>query len=347
MAGTCAPGTGVCSNPAIADGTSCSDGDACTSGDTCLAGSCAPGSPSCPSIAITETRGADFVRPHLTVTLGANVTSAVPGDPVELTSVVTNNGAFFDFYAGHFTIHNTGSVPFVVAGYQQTLEYFSVAQQAWVPFGKLAVDADGDPVADPSVFAMQWEFATPQAATGVTYSGNVVGTTIDPDATADWLYRLSPDLPGDTVATIFDPAQTSALRMAMRFDVPSGAAPAPGVADLADAFPGVTGAIDNPIVRVLFDGLGLIDSVGSYLMPDIPGPIGPGVARTFSGIVAALPMPARDPDGWDPSLGGGTDAQYLGMLNGHILAGYDPGAFASGQALSGDPPRSSSARTSR
>ena len=41
LAGTCNPGTGVCSNPARADGASCDDGDACTELDTCASGSCA------------------------------------------------------------------------------------------------------------------------------------------------------------------------------------------------------------------------------------------------------------------------------------------------------------------
>src|SRR5262249_13883324 len=37
-AGICDPATGVCSNPAKADGTACSDGDACTQRATCQAG---------------------------------------------------------------------------------------------------------------------------------------------------------------------------------------------------------------------------------------------------------------------------------------------------------------------
>jgi hypothetical protein len=44
-AGTCAPATGVCSNPTVSDGTSCNDGNACTAGEACLGGSCAGGAP--------------------------------------------------------------------------------------------------------------------------------------------------------------------------------------------------------------------------------------------------------------------------------------------------------------
>jgi uncharacterized repeat protein (TIGR01451 family) len=38
--GTCAPGTGVCSNPAKTDGTGCDDASVCTQGDNCQGGIC-------------------------------------------------------------------------------------------------------------------------------------------------------------------------------------------------------------------------------------------------------------------------------------------------------------------
>lgn len=43
-AGTCAPATGACSNPAKPDGTGCADGNACTLADACQSGVCT-GSP--------------------------------------------------------------------------------------------------------------------------------------------------------------------------------------------------------------------------------------------------------------------------------------------------------------
>src|SRR5262249_20269969 len=39
-AGTCNAATGLCSNPAKVNGTSCNDGNACTQGDSCEAGAC-------------------------------------------------------------------------------------------------------------------------------------------------------------------------------------------------------------------------------------------------------------------------------------------------------------------
>lgn len=45
VAGVCDPGTGLCSNPTVADGTGCNDGSACTKSDTCQGGSCLGASP--------------------------------------------------------------------------------------------------------------------------------------------------------------------------------------------------------------------------------------------------------------------------------------------------------------
>jgi RHS repeat-associated protein len=45
VAGVCAPATGICSNPAKSDGTSCNDTNACTQTDACQAGVCTGASP--------------------------------------------------------------------------------------------------------------------------------------------------------------------------------------------------------------------------------------------------------------------------------------------------------------
>ena len=45
VAGVCDTTTGLCSNPAAVDGTTCDDGDACTQTDSCQAGSCVGSNP--------------------------------------------------------------------------------------------------------------------------------------------------------------------------------------------------------------------------------------------------------------------------------------------------------------
>ncbi|MEO2136289.1 MAG: hypothetical protein ABGY28_02370, partial [bacterium] len=43
--GTCDPGTGLCSDPPVANGTGCDDGDLCSTTDTCQAGTCTGSNP--------------------------------------------------------------------------------------------------------------------------------------------------------------------------------------------------------------------------------------------------------------------------------------------------------------
>jgi hypothetical protein len=45
VAGTCDPGTGLCTNPAADDGTACNDTNACTQTDTCQSGACVGANP--------------------------------------------------------------------------------------------------------------------------------------------------------------------------------------------------------------------------------------------------------------------------------------------------------------
>ena len=47
VAGTCAPATGICSNPNATNGTTCNDGNACTYGDVCTSGACGGTSITC------------------------------------------------------------------------------------------------------------------------------------------------------------------------------------------------------------------------------------------------------------------------------------------------------------
>src|SRR5262249_9789834 len=45
QAGAGDPASGVCTNPALADGNSCNDGNACTQSDSCVAGACVGSNP--------------------------------------------------------------------------------------------------------------------------------------------------------------------------------------------------------------------------------------------------------------------------------------------------------------
>src|SRR6185436_9270769 len=62
VAGTCAPATGLCTNPAAPNGTSCDDGNECTAGDACHDGICQGPSGTVPIVNATPKAiaGGDF-----------------------------------------------------------------------------------------------------------------------------------------------------------------------------------------------------------------------------------------------------------------------------------------------
>ena len=330
IAGTCDSASGICSNPLAADGSLCSDGDSCTSGDSCLAGACVAGTPSCDSIAIVETVAGGSAIPQLATTISTDRTLAVPGDAVVFTSIVTNLGTTLDV-SGEIDVTNKGGSTFTVAGYQQTFEYLSVSTHGWVPFAKIAVDATGAIVPDPSLFALSWAFVTPVSEPSVTYSANpIVGTTIAAGAKAAWGYRLTPLLPGDVAATIFDPSQASQIRSAIRFDTTTGPMPPPGAADLATLVAGVTGRIESPAVTVSYAG-----GASGALTPAAPGPIAPGATLAFTGVVPATLVA--------PKGASETDAAYINRIWNDTFFGYFATALASGHAVGIDPPSQSAA----
>ena len=325
IAGACAPATGVCSNPVKSDGAPCDDGNACTSGDVCAMGACAPGNLTCASIAVTIDAPAN-AGPQMTTTLGADRAAAVPGDLVTFTSNVTNTGIQFDFFFGSITVKNNGSTPFVIQGYQQSLEYFSLTEHVWKPFAKQAFDATGQPIVDPQVQALQWAFLFPNDADGVTYAATqIVGTTIAPGSTASWYYRVSPFVPADVAAVVFNHAEAGDLRNVIRLDVPGGQPAATGQASFASALATVTGEITSPAVSLTFGGTNIVVPLASGLTT----PLALGQTRIFSAQISAPTIAPRDPND--------TDESYRRTLAFDVAVGYDVRATAFGGGALSDP----------
>ena len=86
-AGTCDPASGICSNPASADGRTCDDGDACTTTDRCVAGRCAGTALDCDDrLACTDDSCAAGTCRHLPIDVRCDTGLCVfgtcrPGDP--------------------------------------------------------------------------------------------------------------------------------------------------------------------------------------------------------------------------------------------------------------------------
>jgi RHS repeat-associated protein len=301
--GTCNTSTGNCSNPTLADGTTCSDGNSCTTGDTCHGGSCTPGTPSCgPNLAITVSSPITAV-PKLSLAIGTDEDVVVPGDPVTVSATATNSGLILDFFLNNFSIQNNGATSFVVQGYSQSLEYFSVAQQAWVPFAKQAYDANGQPIVDPNVAQLTWVSLIPDGSNNTGPNNPVVGTTIAAGAHASWTYRITPTLTSDVARIILDPAQSTGVRNIFRFDTPNSGPQATGDASLNNDLQGVTGDITNVAAVAVYSGqftspqTTLTGSATTLL---------PGDSTVLSAVMPLPAVPPRQP--------GQSQADYLGNL---------------------------------
>ncbi len=89
--GTCDPGTGICSDPALANGTACDDSDACTQTDTCQAGVCT-GTNSVVCNALDQCHVAGTCDPgtgSCNDPASSNGTACDDGDPATTTDVCT------------------------------------------------------------------------------------------------------------------------------------------------------------------------------------------------------------------------------------------------------------------
>jgi RHS repeat-associated protein len=272
------------------------------------------GAPSCAPIAITSTILFNFARPQLAATLLADRTKAAGGDAVAFTSTVSNIGAILDTQA-HIDVENVSASTFVVQGWQLVYEYQAVPGGQWTPFARAAFDAAGTLVPETTLVPIAFSFIDP---------GNVAGRTIAPSATVRWGIEIIPVIPPDVLAVIFDPAQSSGIRMVARFDVPSGPAPS-GISPLA--YPGLDLDVDNVTAQL---GFAFISAAGQVpasgpLTSSGSGPLAPGGSRIYSGTFAAPLLPAF------PLFPGETETQYRSRL---IFAtnGYRPTVIVNGQS---------------
>ena len=279
----------------------------------------------CTSIASGETltvpNGTGGNQPHLSMTLSTDVAQAMAGDTIHMTAVLTNTGLRVGGFTWLETVTNTGFTPFVVQGFRQTFEYFSAAQNAWIPFVGHAEDASGNVISDPSIPELSPWFAFPNTpdAPGVSYSNSdLQGTTINPGATAQWFISGGvAELPPDVEQAIENGDVSGGVRSVFQFDVSSGPAPDPTVVDVTANF-AVPSAVDNLVVQ------GFLSGPIFQLTSNETGALLPGLSRTFTGTAVA-PMLAPP----DPSA---SDQTYYYNLVGAMNGGYGLSVFGSGTA---------------
>jgi RHS repeat-associated protein len=291
---------------------------------TQTAASCPIGA--CTSIASGETltfsNGTGGNQPHMSMTLSTDVAQAMAGDTIHMTAVLTNTGLQVGGFTSLETVTNTGFTPFVVQGFRQTFEYFSAAQNAWIPFVEHAEDAFRNVISDPSIPDLGSWFAFPNTpdAPGVSYpNSDLQGTTINPGATAQWFISGGvAELPPDVEQAIENGDVSGGVRSVFQLDVSSGPAPDPTVVDVTANF-AVTSAVDNLVVQGFLNG-----PSNFQLISNDTGALLPGQSRTFTGAVVA-PMIAPP----DPSA---SDQTYYYNLVGAINGGYGLSVYGSGTA---------------
>jgi RHS repeat-associated protein len=301
-AGTCDKGTGLCPNPAKTNGAACDDGNTCTTGDTCESGVCVSGGDSCQLLTIVHTLQ---TTPRLTVNMSATLTpdrtAAVPGDVVAFTAQVTNTGMLFELGNGSLAITNNSASAVTVHGFKETLEYFSLTQQVWVPFASFARDNNGASVPSAPLLAINpLTLTTAPNLPGITHVQNetMFGTAIQPGATGTWGVGIVVLLTPGVENVIFDPAQAAGFRAVFHVDT-SGISGEPpevtGAASAEGAFDStVDGKVDGKVngLTATVDFLDQNPSSGP-LAPASDAALAPGASMSFSGTVPAGTIPSR------------------------------------------------------
>ncbi len=312
--GTCIQSTGLCSNPTKSDGTTCDDGNSCTSGDTCHTGSCT-GTQTCASVTFVPALGAVLTIPQLGTTLTTSQTTPlVPGDVAAFSATVTNTGIFFEESAS-VQITNNGATPFTIGSYQQTIDYFAVATQAWITLGKVSFDSTDAKILDPTLTALD---------TG----GSFFGLTIAPGATLPVSYALFANFPGDETGILFNPALASQIRSEAHFDT---GANTPGVTfdqDITATFLENSGTITGTTVALRFTGDGP-ETDGTLTAPVTT--LEPGESASFTG---SLPSPAIG-----PRAAGENSGAYTHRLFIDTFLSFGGTAVANGHGEPFDPPQ--------
>ena len=274
--GTCDPLSGICTNPTKSNGATCDDGNACTSGDSCQAGSCVAGTQTCASITMFRNPFSHGAAINITATASASPPTVVPGDLLTFTSTVTNDSVQFQD-DGVTEITNTGTTPFTVGSYQQTMEYFSLATQTWIPFAKVSYDSTGAEVDDPNLVVIQ--------------TGGLFGAVVPSGgAPVGVSYVIRATVPSDIVNLLTDVTRVNGVRDVLHIDTGAGT---PGVSAEVDVSDGFT--LEAQTLTGLSDSVQLAGNGTSDVAPmtGLGDTIPPGASITYTGSLIATPFRPR------------------------------------------------------
>jgi len=282
------------------------------------------------------------VNPALGLTLGVDKASAIPGTTLIYTAVVTN--AFSTFgVGGTFRAVSLGNADGTVAYYwdelQSCLQGCGAGTDAgnvhWVAFAGFVAGQTGYvPVVKPDIATGLTLTATGVPANGVTYPAagdGILGTVIQPQATATWNYQSSLMLTPSQIAFLTDPTKVRLVRNVVHFEVTvrdsNAAEPyidAELVANPFQSQPNV-GAISNITVNFTFPD-GTKAAITSALVAGLAS-LAPGASLAVTTTFKVPAPAARAP--------GETDNAYMARLVALEGSALTTTASASGTGFSG------------
>ena len=282
------------------------------------------------------------VSPALGLTIGVDKASAIPGNTLTYTAVVTN--AFSTFgVGGTFRAVSLGNADATVAYYWDELQSCllgcgngtDAGNVDWVAFAGFAAGQTGYiPVMKPDIATGLTLTATGVPATGVTYpaSGDgILGTVIQPQATATWNYQSSRMLTPSQIAILSDPTKVQFVRNVVHFEVTvrdsTAAEPyidAELVANPFQSQPNV-GSISNITVNFTFPD-GTKAAITSSQVAGL-ALLAPGASLAVTTTFKVPPPAARAP--------GETDDAYMARLVALEGSALTTKASASGTGFSG------------
>jgi len=168
------------------------------------------------------------INPDIGVTLGVDPSTAIPGDTLTYTAVVTNPTATFAM-GGYIDAQAVASDDAIVAYYWDELEVCNTGcgngypDPNWTGVAAFERGQSGyQPVTTPAVHSGMTFAAQPVNRTGVTYptSGDpVLGTDITPKATATWTYLAKVTFTPVQIGALSDPTRVTAIRNVIHFEV--------------------------------------------------------------------------------------------------------------------------------
>ncbi len=251
------------------------------------------------------------VVPELSLLLEADRDAALPGDGIGYDLTVTNDGALL-VVPGVVGLENVDDIAATVQSYAYQLEYFSIADGAWVPMASATGVADGYTPVDPLPTIGGTDVAFQQNPfTGVSYPAGgdaIVGTVIDPAGLATWGYQALVELDPAQVDMLLDPAVVGGVRNRIDFELAPGATQVRRLfrfgTDFIDRLRALSGDItDVQITQTL--------PVGDPAFRDATTDpalalLAPGESATLNDAVTVPPVPAR--------TDGESDSAYLSRL---------------------------------